>query len=171
MRRMARVSVACRRLMTIPGVGQLTVRRLNLREGRPEILSPQGLLVRADIAKQQVPRVPTAPSCPVPGGDGSPGPAGPAPGAPGPSPTPPTPIKPRRFYGSVEIDINRPVKAFDTILNSVVMELQRSPGAKVKLTLEIEAEAPSGFNDADACVVHHNTKQLKFTPGSTGFSD
>jgi class 3 adenylate cyclase len=31
--------------------------------------------------------------------------------------------------------------------------------------------APSGFNDADACVVHHNTKQLKFTPGSTGFSD
>jgi hypothetical protein len=30
-------------------------------------------------------------------------------------------------YGSVEIDINRPVKAFDTILNSVVMELQK-PG-------------------------------------------
>jgi hypothetical protein len=27
------------------------------------------------------------------------------------------------------------------------------------------------FHDADACVVHHNTKQLKFTPGSTGFSD
>ena len=38
----------------------------------------------------------------------------------------PTPIKPRRFYGSVEIDINRPVKAFDTILNSVVMELQET---------------------------------------------
>jgi hypothetical protein len=29
----------------------------------------------------------------------------------------------------------------------------------------------SGFNDADAGVVHHNTKQLKFTPGSMGFSD
>jgi uncharacterized protein len=78
--------------------------------------------------------------------------------------TPPTPIKPRRFYGSVEIDINRPVKAFDTILNSVVMELQRSPGAKVKLTGD-RSQAPSGFNDADAGVVHHNTKQLKFTPG------
>jgi uncharacterized protein len=93
----------------------------------PEILSPQELLVRADIAKRQVPRVPTTASGPLPGGDGSPGPAGPAPGAPGPSPTPPPPIKPRRFYGSVEIDISRPVKAFDTILNSVVMELQRSP--------------------------------------------
>ena len=33
-----------------------------------------------------------------------------------PSLTPPTPIKPRSFYGSVEIDISRPVKAFDTIL-------------------------------------------------------
>ena len=67
--------------------------------------------------------------------------------------------------------MNRPVKAFDTILNSVVAELQRSPGAKVKLTLEIEAEALSGFNDADVGVVRDNTKQLKFSPGSTGFSD
>ena len=37
--------------------------------------------------------------------------------------------------------MNRPVKAFDAILNAVVMELQRSPAAKVKLILEIEAEA------------------------------
>jgi hypothetical protein len=63
------------------------------------------------------------------------------------------------------------VKSFDTILNSVVMELQRSPDAKVKLTLEIEAEAPSGFNEGDVGVVRDNTKQLKFSPGSTGFSD
>jgi hypothetical protein len=84
---------------------------------------------------------------------------------------PPAPTKPHRFYGSVEIDINRPVKAFDTILNSVVMELQRSPGAKVKLTLEIEAESPSGFNEQDVGVVRDNTKQLKFTPGSTGFAE
>jgi hypothetical protein len=99
------------------------------------------------------------------------GPAEPTPGSPGPSLTPVPPTKPHRFYGSVEIDMNRPVKAFDTILNSVVMELQRSPGANVKLTLEIEAGAPSGFNDADVGVVRDNTKQLKFTPGSTGFSD
>ena len=67
--------------------------------------------------------------------------------------------------------MNRPVKSFDTILNSVVMELQRSPDAKVKLTLEIEAEAPSGFNEGDVGVVRDYTKQLKFSPGSTGFSD
>jgi hypothetical protein len=67
--------------------------------------------------------------------------------------------------------MNRPAKAFDTILNSVVMELQRSPGAAVKLTFEIEAEAPSGFNNVDVGVVRDNTKQLKFNPGSTGFSN
>jgi hypothetical protein len=63
------------------------------------------------------------------------------------------------------------VKAFDSMLYSVVMELQRSPGAKVKLTPEIEAEAPSGFNEADACAVHRTTTQPRFTPASTGFSD
>ena len=55
------------------------------------------------------------------------------------------PRNPRRFYGSVEIDMVRPVKAFDAILNAVVMELQRTQGTKVKLTLEIEAEAAGGF--------------------------
>jgi len=65
--------------------------------------------------------------------------------------------------------MNRPVKAFDTILNSVVMELQRNPGAKVKLTLEIEAEAPAGFNEADVGVVRGNTKQLKSTRGRRDF--
>ena len=39
----------------------------------------------------------------------------------------------------------RPVKAFDAILNAVVMELQRTQGAKVKLTLEIEAVADEGI--------------------------
>jgi hypothetical protein len=46
----------------------------------------------------------------------------------------------------VEIDpTSRPIKAFETILNAVVVELERTDGAEVKLTLEIEAEAPGGF--------------------------
>jgi hypothetical protein len=63
----------------------------------------------------------------------------------------------------------RPVKAFDAILNAVVMELQRTRGAKVKLTLEVEAEAPEGFSEADVGVVRDNAWQLKFKPESTGF--
>ena len=75
---------------------------------------------------------------------------------------PAAPGKPRRFYGSVEIDMVRPVKSFDAILNAVVMELQRTQGAKVKLTLEIEAEAGGGFADSEVSVVRDNAKQLKF---------
>jgi hypothetical protein len=40
------------------------------------------------------------------------------------------------FFGSVKIDTLRPVRSFETILNSIVMELQRTEGAKVKLTLD-----------------------------------
>jgi hypothetical protein len=137
----------------------------------PEILAPHGLVVRADVAKQQTLSVSVPPPGPAPGAGGPRAPTSPPPSAPGSPPIPPTPTKPHRFYGSVEIDMNRPVKAFDAILNAVVMELQRSPGAKVKLILEIEAEAPAGFKDEDVGVVRDNTKQLKFTPGSTGFSD
>ena len=79
------------------------------------------------------------------------------------------PTKPTRFFGSVEIDMVRPVKSFDTILNAVIMELQRNPAAKVKLTLEIEAESPAGFDDADIGVVRDNARQLRFKADSTGF--
>lgn len=79
------------------------------------------------------------------------------------------PKKPTRFYGSVEIDTVRPVKAFDAILNAIVMELQRTPSAKVKLTLEVEVDATEGFEEGDISVVRDNAKQLKFKPDSTGF--
>jgi hypothetical protein len=71
----------------------------------------------------------------------------------------------------VEIDMVRPVKSFDAILNAVVMELQRTQGAKVKLTLEIEAQATGGFADSEVSVVRDNAKQLKFKPESTGFEE
>jgi hypothetical protein len=65
----------------------------------------------------------------------------------------------------------RPVKSFDAILNAVVMELQRTQGAKVKLTIEIEAESAEGFAESDVSVVRDNATQLKFKPESTGFED
>ncbi len=79
--------------------------------------------------------------------------------------------KPRRFYGSVELDMVRPVKSFDAILNAVVMELQRTHGTIVKLTLEIEAEATDGFAEGEVSVVRDNARQLKFKAESTGFEE
>jgi len=78
---------------------------------------------------------------------------------------------PSRFYGSVEIDVDRPVKAFDAIINAVVMELQRNPTTKLKITVEIEATAVGGFSESDIGVVRDNARQLKFKPESTGFGD
>jgi hypothetical protein len=63
----------------------------------------------------------------------------------------------------------RPVKSFETVLNAVILELQRTHGAKVRVSLEIEAEADGGFDDVDIGVVRDNARQLKFKPESTGF--
>jgi hypothetical protein len=66
----------------------------------------------------------------------------------------------QRSYGHSE--------SFDAILNAVVVELQRNPDAKVKITLEIEAETSSGFSEADIGVVRDNARQLKFKAGVDG---
>jgi hypothetical protein len=88
-----------------------------------------------------------------------------------PTPGQPTQKRPKRFYGSVEIDADRPVRSFDAIVSAVVMELQRNPDAKIKLTLEIEATAADGFSESDIGVVRDNAQQLKFKPEATGFED
>jgi uncharacterized protein len=138
----------------------------------PPIQMPtSALLVRSDVALEHLRRSdPTAVVGGAPtAGTGSPG-AAPTPVDGGTS-APAGPTQPRRFYGSVEIDMVRPVKSFDTILNSVVMELHRAPGAKVTLTLDVKAEAPNGFSESDVGVVRDNARQLKFKAESTGFED
>jgi hypothetical protein len=57
------------------------------------------------------------------------------------------------------------------IVNAVVMELQRTHGTKVKLTIEIEAEATEGFADSEVSVVHDSARQLRFKSESTGFDE
>jgi hypothetical protein len=63
------------------------------------------------------------------------------------------------------------MKSFDSIFNAVVMELQRAKDAKVRLTLDIQAEAPDSFTEGDVGVVCDNARQLKFNAESTGFED
>lgn len=126
----------------------------------PEFLPSAAVLVAETAVRAQ----PVAPIRPM---------AGPDTGGPASSPTTnePVPTKPTRFFGTVEIDPTRPVKSFDQILGAVVTELQRTPGAKVRLVLEIEAQAEAGFDEADISVVRDNAKQLRFRAESTGFTD
>jgi hypothetical protein len=123
------------------------------------------LLVRPEVAMAQL-----RPARPTPQPEL--GPTSPDDGAspiPPIAPVPTSNQQPRRFFGSVEIDMVRPVKAFDAILSAVVAELRRSKGTKVRLTLEIEADAEDGFSEADISVVLDNARQLKFKAESTGF--
>jgi hypothetical protein len=147
-------------------------RNLTWARNPPDIMPPTAVLVRAAEALEQLTRdaagAPAAPGGAAPPGGKTATPHG---GASTPAELKPEQHNPRRFYGSVEIDMVRPVKSFDSILNAVVMELQRTQGAKVKLTLEIQAEAPTGFAEGDVSVVRDNAKQLKFTVESTGFED
>lgn len=141
-------------------------------KGLPDLLPPTAVIVRAAVVSAQL-QAKAAASAPATVRDGD---SRPAVGLDAGGATvrdramePAEPQQPRRFYGSVELDMVRPVKAFDAILKAVVEELQRTSGAKVKLTLEIEAEAPGGFSDADIGVVRDNARQLKFKAESTGF--
>ncbi|MDF0697485.1 DUF499 domain-containing protein [Rhizobium sp. MC63] len=133
-----------------------------------------GLIVREAEARRQLEDAEAAVLRPTSGGATSVSPGQPLPLVQSTSPVASAPVGPkklRRFYGSVEIDMVRPVKSFDAVLNAVIMELQRTSGAKVKLTLEIEATAADGFDEADVSVVRDNARQLKFKPESTGFDD
>jgi hypothetical protein len=135
----------------------------------PEIFPPTAVLVRSEIAAAQAAPSPStqASGAPMTGQTVQAGENQPTSSAVEASPR--KPRKPRRFFGAVELDMIRPVKAFDAVLNAVVMELQRTHGAKVKVTVEIEAEADNGFDEADVGVVRDNARQLKFKTDSTGF--
>jgi hypothetical protein len=142
---------------------------LRLASATLDRIAPTAVLVRPAVARAQMPDVP--PPRPQRGADDGPKPPDGGPGRP-PSDGDAlagSPTRPTRFYGVVELDMVRPIKSFEAILNAVALELQRTAGAKVKITLEIEAEAPSGFADSDVGVVRDNAKQLKFKPESTDF--
>ena len=92
---------------------------------------------------------------------------------PGPGPTPtPTPTAthastPKRFHGTVTLDATRVGRDASRIAEEVIAHLAGLVGAKLKVTLEIEAEIPSGAPDQVVRTVTENSRTLKFT--SQGF--
>lgn len=66
------------------------------------------------------------------------------------------------FFGSVELD---PIKAklqFSDVAEEVLMLFTQKPGVKVRISVEIEAELLSGFDDGVQRAVRENCDQLKF---------
>ena len=130
-----------------------------------------GLLVKSDIARRQMDaeRPPSAGSGEgAGGGTGGEGPdpgGGSGPGG-GPSDQPPAP-QPKRFHGTATLDAERVGRDASRIADEVIAHLSGLVGAKVTVTLEIEAEVPAGAPDHVVRTVTENSRTLKFT--SQGF--
>jgi hypothetical protein len=75
----------------------------------------------------------------------------------------------RRFHGSTTLNATRLSRDVDAIATSVVQHLAGLLDAKVKITLEIEADMPSGAPENVIRTVTENCRTLKFN--SQGFEE
>ncbi len=74
---------------------------------------------------------------------------------------------PRRFHGTVTLDPTRVGRDASRIADEVLSHLSGLVGARVRVTLEVAAELPSGVPDHVVRTVTENSRTLKFT--SHGF--
>jgi hypothetical protein len=85
----------------------------------------------------------------------------------GPTPSLPIATQPKRFHGTVSLDPTRVGRDAGRIADEVVSHLSGLVGAKVAVTLEIEAEIPTGAPDNVVRTVTENSRTLRFS--SQGF--
>ena len=81
-----------------------------------------------------------------------------------PQPTEPQPVerKLKRFHGTVNLDPTRVGRDAGKIAEEVISHLVGLVGAKVTVTLEVEAEMPDGAPDQVVRIVTENGRTLKF---------
>ena len=75
--------------------------------------------------------------------------------------------RPKRFHGTIVLDPTRVGRDASRVADEVIGHLSGLVGAKVKVTLEVEAEIRSGAPDHVVRTVTENSRTLKFT--SQGF--
>ena len=115
-----------------------------------------GLLVKPDIARRQL-DAETIDLPPIP----------PVPPVPPIPPITPPPRLLRRFHATAMLDSARVGRDASRIADEVISHLYGLMGAKVTVTLEIEAEVPEGAPDHVVRTVTENSRTLRFT--SHGF--
>ena len=126
-------------------------------------------MVRAEVAKKQQAADVTPPAGATAGASDGAGTAEqPGRGVAGTGVTSPlAAAKPKRFHGSVTLDPTRVGRDAGRIADEVIVHLAGLVGSRVKVTLEIEAEIPSGTPDPVVRTVTENSRTLKFV--SHGF--
>ncbi len=146
-----------------------------LRVGRvvslPDADAP-GLLVKSDVARRQIDAESAKPQTGgstrgADTGDQGGGIPGEGTTPDGGASTPSSTTQPKRFHGSVQLDAARVGRDASRIADEVIAHLAGLVGAKVSVTLEIDAEIPSGAPNHVVRTVTENGRTLKFT--SQGF--
>ena len=138
--------------------------------------SPLGLLVKPEAAQRQLAaETPTnggSGTTPTHGGTGGgyttpTATTGETPVGEGGTQPKPAQTGPKRFHGTATLDTTRVGRDAGRIADEVVAHLAGILGANVKITLEIEAEIPTGAPDHVVRTVTENCRTLKFD--SQGF--
>lgn len=129
-------------------------------------IDDSGLLVRPDIARQQVDR---ELALAEPAGETG---ASPTPSLAGtlaptqPQPRPAEQTRPRRYHGTVVLDSARVGRDASRVADEVITHLVGIIGSSVRVTLEIEADIPAGASDNVVRTVTENGRALKFETNS-----
>ena len=119
-------------------------------------------------AAQRATEMPAAEAPVGPGAD-----ADPASGAdPGSGPESDGDLEPlgrTRFFGSKRLQADRYASDFKKLADEILGPLGATPGVTLNVTIEVEATAPTGFDDAKVRTVSENAATLKFE--QSGFED
>ena len=140
------------------GFDEATGRYRGLRRGQQLIIadgSDPGLLVKPEAARRQINDQPAQP--PIVTGGTKPGGGTGA----GPQVAPPPP-KPKRFHGSVALDVGRLGASAGRVSEEVIAHLAGLVGARVTVTLDIDAAIPDGAPEHVVRTVTENARTLKF---------
>lgn len=125
-----------------------------------------GMLVKPDVARKQLAAELISPNGAAEGAGtvatGSGGEATSTGGAPTVSASP-VQNQPKRFHGSVTLDTARVGRDAGRIAEEVIAHLEGLVGAEVTVTLEIQANIPSGAPDNVVRAVTENCRTLKFS--------
>ena len=76
---------------------------------------------------------------------------------------PPQAAKPKRFYGTVNLDSIRAGRDAQRVIEEIVQHLTSLPGANIEVTMEIQARVSDGIPDDVVRTVTENCQTLRFT--------
>ena len=82
----------------------------------------------------------------------------------------PTETPPARFFASIPVEPDRAGLVVARIMDALLVELTRSPGSNVRVTLDLEGHAgDNGYPKDVVDIVKANARDLKIDPHTFGF--